>query len=104
MNTINGPRDHARSRQAWELGDDDVIEAIVELRGQSGAARAAANLGASVDDEPVHRRFTVRRANVFARWLMSFGGELVPLSPPRLVAELKSEIDRTLAVYGEADG
>jgi predicted DNA-binding transcriptional regulator YafY len=92
-------REHARSRHAWELGDDDATQAIIEVRGQSGAARAAANLGAPVEGVESQRRFTVRRVDVFSRWLMSFAGELVPLSPPRLVEEMREQIARTAAIY-----
>jgi predicted DNA-binding transcriptional regulator YafY len=38
-------REHAASRQAWEIGDGDLFEAVVEFTGTSGAATAAAALG-----------------------------------------------------------
>ena len=45
-------REHARSRQAWELGDDDPLTAVVEFRAHTGATTAAAVLGEPVEGEP----------------------------------------------------
>jgi proteasome accessory factor B len=100
-------RAHARSKNAWELGDDQATEAIVEVRGTSGAARAAAALGtpaaaeSGARDGPASatRRFMVRRLDVFARWLLSFAGELVPLEPAALVDEYARQVAATRAVY-----
>jgi predicted DNA-binding transcriptional regulator YafY len=92
-------REHARSRQAWELGDGDAMEATVELRRWEGAALAAARLGEPVPDRPDRRRFLLRRRDAFARWLLSFGGDLVPVAPPELVDEYRELARRTLAVY-----
>lgn len=96
-------REHARSRQAWELGDGDAHDTVVEFRGDSGAVAAATRLGAPVDDAPsalCRRRFTVRRVDVFARWLLSFAGDAWPVSPPVVVDELETQRARTLALYG----
>ena len=50
--------------------------------------------------EPVdRRRFRVRRRDAFARWLLSFAGDVVPRSPPEMVAEYESLVDATLARY-----
>lgn len=95
-------REHARARSSWELGDDAPLDALVEVRGESGAARAAAALGMAVGNDARRRRFTVRRADVFARWLLSFAGELVPLSPPPLVDEYLRQVAATRAVYAGA--
>jgi len=92
-------RDHARSRQAWELGDGDAIEAMVELRTGDGAAAAAARLGDAVAGRPDLRRFLVRRRDAFARWLLSFAGDVVPVSPPELVGEYRELARETLARY-----
>ncbi len=50
-------REHARSRLAWELGDNEVVSVTVEFRGSSGAVIAAAALGSPVTgahaDSPV---------------------------------------------------
>lgn len=92
-------RDHAASRQAWELGDGDAIDAVVEFTGRSGAVIAAAALGEADPTAPSLRRFRVRRADSFARWLLSFAGEAAPVSPPALVSEFASLVERTRQVY-----
>jgi proteasome accessory factor B len=92
-------RDHARSRQAWELGDGDAFEAVVDFRGATGAALAAAALGRADERSSSLRRFDVRRADSFARWLFSFAGEAVPVAPRALVDEYAALVARTRAVY-----
>jgi proteasome accessory factor BC len=92
-------QEHARSRQAWELGDGDAVEAVVEIRRADGAALAAARLGDPVVDQPDRRRFLVRRRDAFARWLLSFAGDVVPLAPADLVDEYAELVRRTLALY-----
>jgi proteasome accessory factor B len=92
-------RDHARSRHAWEIGDGESMEAIVEFTSGTGAVEAAARLGAPVLGEAARRVFQLRRADAFARWLLSFGGDAVPVSPASLVAEYRDQISRTFAVY-----
>jgi proteasome accessory factor B len=95
-------RAHARSKQAWEIGADVMSDVIVEIRGTSGATEAAALLGESVPGRPMQRRFAVRRPEVFARWLLSFAGEIVPVLPPELVAEYHRQIADTLELYADA--
>jgi proteasome accessory factor B len=94
-------REHARSRQAWELGDGEALEAVVSFHGPSGPTRAALRLGEPVPGEPTHRRFLVRRMDTFTRWLLSFAGEVTPLSPPELVTGYERLAERTLAAYPE---
>jgi predicted DNA-binding transcriptional regulator YafY len=84
-------REHAQSRQAWELGDGDAELVLVAFRGETGVVRAARTLGQAVPaDDPeaalapagtTLRRFRVRRREAFARWLLSFGGAARPLAP-----------------------
>lgn len=93
-------REHAQSRQAWELGDGDAIIATVEFRGESGPAAAAAKLGDRVEGSPGRRTFRVRRADSFVRWLLSFAGEAVPVDPPELVECFHEEVERLIALYG----
>ncbi len=93
-------REHARSKHSWELGEGDRNEAIVSFPGSSGAAQAAARLGVTVEGHEDHRMFRFRRSDAFARWLLSFGGEAVPVSPDALVAEYNELLDATQAVYG----
>jgi proteasome accessory factor B len=99
-------RDHARSREAWALGEAGVLEAIVELHGRPGAVRAAEQLGAPVEGHPNRRRFEVRRLDAFARWMLSFGGDLEPVEPLELVNAFRDLVKRTAAVYrtGAANG
>jgi proteasome accessory factor B len=92
-------REHARSRHAWELGDNEVVEATVEFIGTSGAAVAAAALGEPVEGEALQRRFSVRRPDTFARWLISFAGEARPLAPPAIRAEFREQLEATRRVY-----
>jgi hypothetical protein len=92
-------RDHAQSRHAWEIGDMDSLEAVVEFRGASGAAIAARTLGRPDISGPTARRFDVRRTDSFARWLLSFAGDAVPIAPEPLVAEYRQLIADTRARY-----
>jgi proteasome accessory factor B len=95
--------EYARARQPWELGDGDAMRVVVEFTGESGAAAAAARLGAPVRGSARRRTFEVRRPDAFARWLLSFGGEAKVLSPPLLREEFRSQLERTLAAYGGAN-
>jgi len=95
-------RDHARSRQAWELGAGDAIDAMVHFRVDSGAAAAALRLGEPVAGHPQNRRFRVRRTDAFARWLLSFAGDIVPVSPRELVDEYYGLVRETLAHHSTA--
>lgn len=92
-------REHARSRQAWEIGDGEGFEAVVEFRGTTGAVMAAAALGKPQGDSASRRQFDVRRMDSFARWLLAFSGDAVPVAPASLVAEYAMLVDRTRALY-----
>jgi proteasome accessory factor B len=92
-------REHARSRKPWDLGEGDRNAAIVEFRGSSGATKAAARLGEPIEGSDDRRQFRFRRAESFARWLLSLGGEAIPLSPEPLVAEFNRQLSETRAVY-----
>ena len=95
-------REHAHSRRPWELGEGESNEALVDFPGGSGAAKAAARLGIAVEGSPDRRKFVFRRTDSFARWLLSFGGEAVPVSPASLVTEFRRQVDATRAVYEES--
>jgi proteasome accessory factor B len=88
-------REHARSRQAWELGAGDAIVATVAFRARTGAAAAAFRLGEEVEGHPDRRRFRVRRSDAFARWLLSFAGDVVPIAPRELVDEFQGLVRET---------
>ena len=95
-------REHARSRQAWELGDGDALEVDVEFVRDTGAVAAAARLGAPVDGAPKRRRFTVRRQDAFVRWLLAFAGDARPVAPAGVVAEFQAQVKATLARYADS--
>ena len=95
-------RDHARSRQAWELGDGGAAAVEVEFRRDTGAAAAAANLGARVEGAPHRRLFQVRRADAFARWLLPLGDAAVILAPDAVREEYARQARATLALYEES--
>jgi predicted DNA-binding transcriptional regulator YafY len=92
-------RDHARSRKAWEIGESESIDATVEFRGDNGAVKAAAALGRPDDTNPSRWHFAIRRLDSFARWLLAFGGDVVPVAPPSLVKEYADLVERTRALY-----
>jgi proteasome accessory factor B len=92
-------REHARSREAWEIGDGDTYEAIVEFRGKTGAAIAAAALGRAHPSSPSLRHFHVRRTDSFARWLLTFAGEAKPVAPDALLAAYSEIVEQTRALY-----
>jgi len=93
-------REHARSRHAWELGDTECIEVVVDFRTEVGAAAAAAQLGHSVAGDERRRTFQVRRLDAFVRWLLSLGETAEPVSPDALLDEYRRQTEATLAVYG----
>ena len=98
------PRDfslaaHARAKEPWEIGDDAPEEMVVEFRGETGVTVAARVLGDAVPDAPARRRFQVRRLDSFVRWLMSFGSEVVPVSPPTLCDQYDATVAATLVAY-----
>jgi proteasome accessory factor B len=88
---------HARSREAWELGTGDAVVATVALRSPSGAAVAAHRLGEAVEGDDRLRKFRVRRVDAFARWLLSFAGDLEPVSPAQVLDEYTGLVRETLA-------
>lgn len=92
-------REHARSRHTWELGDGDATPVEIEFSGESGPTMAALKLGRPVEGAPSRRAFDVRRPDAFVRWLLSFAGELRPVSPPDVVELYRREVQATAAIY-----
>lgn len=99
-------RDHAQSREPWEIGDGAAMSAVVEFTASTGATHAALRLGKPVDGNDIRRRFDVRRPDAFARWLLSFGGDVRPIEPVELCEEYRrvavATLDRYLARPKEA--
>ncbi len=93
-------RRHARSKRPWDLGDGDANDAIVDIRNATGAAKAAARLGLAIEGAPDRRKFKFRRVDSFARWLLSFGGEAIPIAPESLVSEFNRLLEDTRTLYG----
>lgn len=96
-------REWAQSKQAWELGTGDGEGAVVEFRAASGPAHAARQLGEAIPGAPDRRRFVMRRPEVLARLLLSFGGAVAPVEPPALVAAYRTLLAATLAAYEAPD-
>ena len=92
-------RDHAQSREPWDIGEGDATTAVVEFAALTGATRAALRLGQAVQGSDSMRRFTFRRRDAFARWLLSFGGDARPIEPPELRAEYARLAAETRARY-----
>ncbi len=92
-------RDHATSRYAWELGDDDAMSVMVRLRGASGSDLAAAQCGERVNDDTEQRRFSVRRLDVFVRWLISTAGGLEPIAPATLILRYRDTVALIATLY-----
>jgi proteasome accessory factor B len=104
---------HAASRQAWELGDGDGIDAVVAFRGQTGQVLQGLQLGTPIGpsssdvttpDVQDRRRFVVRRRDPFLRWLLTFAGDARPASPPQLVDEWRALLTATRTAHQRAGG
>ena len=90
---------HATARQAWELGSGDAAEAVVRVTDVTGTALSASRLGRPVEGDPSLRQFRVRRLDAFSRWILGAGGAVLPVSPPELVAEFRSQVVAALSLY-----
>jgi proteasome accessory factor B len=95
---------HARSRQAWALGAGDEEAIIVRFDGAGGDVSAARTLGEPAGEHAAHRRFAVRRRDVFLRWLLSFAGDAVPVAPPSVVRDWQALVGATAAAHRAAAG
>jgi proteasome accessory factor B len=95
-------REHAQTREPWEIGDAPAMVAVVEFTALTGATRAALELGRAVEGNPIRREFDVRRLDAFARWLLSFGGDVRPVEPEALRTEFERVTRETLARYAGA--
>ncbi|MCX5765621.1 MAG: WYL domain-containing protein [Gemmatimonadetes bacterium] len=92
---------HTKSRQAWELGDDDATQVTVRFDQSDRFAAAGAELGEAAGDDENCRRFVVRRPDAFVRWLLSFGGTATPVSPPSIGEALHALATSTATLYAE---
>jgi len=92
-------RDHAQAREPWEIGGGDATTAIVEFTATTGATQAALKLGRPVEGSEHRREFDVRRPDAFARWLLSFGGDVRPIEPAEVRDAYASAASATLGRY-----
>jgi predicted DNA-binding transcriptional regulator YafY len=95
-------REHTRSRLAWELGDADAVEAVVEFDARQGSAASRTGLGSEVAGSPNRRAFRVREMGRFVRWILAFGGSARAVSPPALETAVRDAARETLARYETA--
>ncbi len=89
--------EHARSRQAWELGDAEQVEVTVRFRVQNGFTMPAMQLGDAVPEDAALRRFRVRRPDTFALWVLGFAGDVLIEHPPAMVEQVRTLARETLA-------
>lgn len=90
---------HARSRQAWELGDAEQVEVVVHFAVQNGFTVPAMQLGEAMPGDPARRRFRVRRPDTFALWILGFAGDVRIETPAALHDQVRSLARATLARY-----
>jgi len=111
-------KSHAKSRPSWALGDGDTEEVEVRFVNRGGDVTAAARHGEQIltdasrertpdqhDPDTMLLRFRVRRRDTFLRWLLSFAGAAVPVSPPAVVTDWHQLVRDTLHAHrttGEA--
>ncbi len=101
-------RQHAKSRQAWELGTGDVEAINVAFVRQRAETSAAMQLGAELastvaENAYAQRRYSVRRRDTFLRWLLAFGGDAVPVAPSEVVRDWHTLLRATYAAHVNAE-
>lgn len=87
--------DLAEPVPAWELGSEPATEVTVRFLVSTGRVREAKSLGRAVRGARDMVRYPVRRREPFLRFLLSQGGDAVPMSPPDIVREYADLIART---------
>lgn len=92
---------HARSREAWELGQGDAVSIHVAVQGTGVAAQAVRRLGQPIEGDPDYRSFAVRRPETFLRWLLGAGPAVRVVAPDGAVASWREMARATLARYQE---
>jgi len=90
---------HAESHQAWELGDGDATVVTVRFDTATPSGASGAALGAPSKKHRHCREFIVRRPESFVRWLLSFGGAAVPVSPGAVTDAWRALARSTAALY-----
>lgn len=93
-----------RDREAWELGDDEPVEAEVRFRFPRSLWAERNEVGELVrrEDDGAHlRRFRVVQPGPFLRWILSFAGEARLVDPPELRRALETMAARVAALYDD---
>lgn len=90
---------HARSREAWELGQGDAVSIHVAVQGTGVAAQAVRRLGQPIEGDPHYRSFAVRRPDTFLRWILGAGPGVRVVAPDSAVAAWRELARSTLALY-----
>ena len=91
-------------RQPWELGDDDPLAADVLFEFPLALWAERNRHGERVEERAggaVVRRFSVRQADPFLRWLQGFAGDATVVAPPELREAQVELARRTLEVYAD---
>jgi len=91
-------------REAWELGDREggAIDAAVRFRFPASIQADASGWGELVEehaDGSAVRRFEVRQADTFARWVLAQEGDAQVLSPPELCEAVERLAAEVAALY-----
>ena len=100
-------RPYATMRHPWELGTEASLEAVVAFHEPRGATHDAMAMGTPTevpaghrnDGGTVYRRYTVRRVEAFARFLLAQGGDAMPIAPDAVVEAYRALVGRTAAAY-----
>ncbi len=92
---------HAESHQAWEFGDGDATVVTVRFDRATPSGASGAELGAPSKEHTGCREFIVRRPESFVRWLLSFGGSAVPVSPGQIGDAWRALARSTAALYAQ---
>ncbi|HEY8483728.1 MAG TPA: WYL domain-containing protein [Longimicrobiales bacterium] len=90
-------------REAWELGDEEPIQAEVLFRFPRSLWAERNGHGRKVEERPdgsAVRVFDVQQVNPFLRWILTMEGEAEVLSPPTLREELHALAREVLALHG----
>lgn len=88
---------HAKSRQAWELGDADQVEVTVRFHVQNGFTLPAMQLGDAMPGDTALRVFRVRRPDTFALWILGFAGDVRVEHPAAMIEQVRALAQATLA-------
>ena len=91
-----------RDREAWELGDDEPLEARVRFRFPRSLWAERNDMGrleSSEDDGAQVRTFRVSQTDPFLRWVLSLAGDARVVAPPELVRAFREMAGRVAGLY-----